>query len=86
MLELIMLRHSNLLGWADSMQKRFGLIIWRSLYFVKDIKEGEVITKEHVKSIRPGYGLAPKYMEEIIGKKTTSAVRRGNPVSFELVK
>jgi len=58
----------------------------RSLYFVKDIKEGEVITKEHVKSIRPGYGLAPKYMEEIIGKKTTSAVRRGNPVSFELVK
>jgi len=58
----------------------------RSLYFVKDIKEGEVITKEHVKSIRPGFGLAPKYMEEIIGKKTTSAVRRGNPVSFELVK
>ena len=68
------------------MQKRFGLIIRRSLYFVKDIKEGEVITKEHVKSIRPGFGLAPKYMEEIIGKKTTSAVRRGNPVSFELVK
>jgi pseudaminic acid synthase len=58
----------------------------RSLYFVKDIKEGEVITKEHVKSIRPGYGLAPKYMKEIIGKKTTSAIRRGNPVSFELVK
>jgi len=58
----------------------------RSLYFVKDIKAGELITNEHVKSIRPGYGLAPKYMKEIIGKKTTAAVKRGNPVSFELVK
>jgi len=58
----------------------------RSLYFVKDIKTGELITNEHVKSIRPGYGLAPKYMKEIIGKKTTAAVKRGNPVSFELVK
>jgi len=58
----------------------------RSLYFVKDIKAGELITDEHVKSIRPGYGLAPKYMKEIIGKKTTAAVRRGNPVSFELVE
>jgi len=52
----------------------------RSLYFVKDIKEGEVITKENVKSIRPGYGLAPKYMEKILGKKTTSSVKCGTPV------
>jgi len=66
------------------MQKRFGLIIRRSLYFVKDIKEGEVITKEHVKSIRPGFGLAPKYMEEILGKKITSSIKRGTPVTFDL--
>ena len=57
----------------------------RSLYFVKDIKEGEVITTEHVKSIRPGYGMAPKYMEEILGKKMASNVRRGTPVSFNLI-
>jgi N-acetylneuraminate synthase len=57
----------------------------RSLYFVKDIEEGEVITTEHVKSIRPGYGLAPKYMEEILGKKITSSVKRGTPVSLNTI-
>ena len=56
----------------------------RLLYFVKDIKEDEVITAEHVKSIRPGYGIAPKYMEEILGKKITSSVKRGTPVSLNL--
>jgi N-acetylneuraminate synthase len=55
------------------------------LYFVKDIKEGEVITTEHVKSIRPGYGLAPKYMEEILGKTITSSVKRGTPVSLNVI-
>jgi len=58
----------------------------RSLYFVKDIKRGEVITTEHIKSIRPGYGLAPKYMEEILGKKMTSPAKLGTPVLPNLIK
>jgi pseudaminic acid synthase len=53
----------------------------RSLYFVKDIEEGEVITTEHVKSIRPGYGLAPKYMEEIIGKIVNRDISSGVAVT-----
>ena len=53
----------------------------RSLYFVKDIKEGEVITKEHVKSIRPGYGLPPKYLNEIIGKKSKHTVTKGTAIT-----
>ena len=52
----------------------------RSLYFVKDIKEGEVITSEHVRSIRPGYGLAPKFYEQILGKTVKLDVVRGTPV------
>ena len=57
----------------------------RSLYFVKDISEGEIITTDHIQSIRHGYGLAPKYMEAILGQKTTSMVKRGTPVSFNLI-
>ena len=57
----------------------------RSLYFVKDIEEGEVITAEHVKSIRPGYGLAPKYIEKILGKTINSSVKRGAPVSLNVI-
>ena len=57
----------------------------RSLYFVKDIKAGELITDEHVKSIRPGYGLPPKYWNEIIGKKVEVNMEKGLPVSWDVV-
>jgi len=57
----------------------------RSLYFVKDIKEGEVITKEHVKSIRPGFGLAPKHLKQIIGKSALCDIARGTPAMFNLI-
>jgi N-acetylneuraminate synthase len=43
----------------------------RSLYFVKDLAAGELITAEHVRSVRPGYGLAPKHLKEVIGKRAT---------------
>jgi N-acetylneuraminate synthase len=57
----------------------------RSLYFVKDIKEGEVVTIEHVKSIRPGYGLLPKFQDKIVGKLASSDIKFGTPVSLDLV-
>lgn len=52
----------------------------RSLYFVKDLKAGDVITADAVRSVRPGFGLAPKYLESIIGKKVTIAVKANTPV------
>lgn len=58
----------------------------RSLYFVKDIKAGEKITKANVKSIRPGYGLAPKYYNEILGKTVKRPVSKGMRVSLDLLK
>jgi len=54
----------------------------RSLYFVKDIKEGEVIASEHVKSIRPGYGLKPKYLNAVLGKRVSRDIKSGTPVNF----
>lgn len=57
----------------------------RSLYFVSDIKAGETITDEHVKSIRPGFGLPPKQLPHVIGKTAAQDVVRGTPVSLELL-
>ena len=57
----------------------------RSLYFVKDIKKGEKITDEHVKSIRPGYGLAPKHINEVIGKVVKSDITTGTAVKDTLL-
>ena len=58
----------------------------RSLYFVKDINEGEMITADHVKSIRPGFGMPPKHLDQIIGKTVSSDIKRGTPVSINLLQ
>ena len=58
----------------------------RSLYFVKDIKAGGKITYQNVKSIRPGYGLLPKYIDQVIHKHVRVDVKRGQPVKFDLIK
>ncbi|WP_448552047.1 pseudaminic acid synthase [Thalassotalea montiporae] len=55
----------------------------RSIYFVKDLAKGEEISTEHIRRIRPGYGLAPKYFEQLIGKKVNKAIERGSPVSWQ---
>jgi pseudaminic acid synthase len=57
----------------------------RSIFVVKDIKAGEVITKENVRSIRPGYGLHPKYLKKIIGKKINKYVDRGTAFSIDMI-
>ncbi len=56
----------------------------RSLYIVKDIKAGEIITAQHVKSIRPGNGLHTRYYEEVIGKKMKTDATAGTPLKFGL--
>lgn len=55
----------------------------RSLYFVKDLGKDELVTFEAVRSVRPGFGLPPKMLEQVIGRRTTRAVFRNNPVREE---
>ena len=58
----------------------------RSLFVVKDVKKGEVFTEENVKSIRPGFGLETKYIDEILGKKARCDVKKGTPMRWDLVE
>ena len=57
----------------------------RSLYFVKDMKAGEVITEDCVKSVRPGYGLAPKMLSELLGKKIIKKACVNMPVDLSFI-
>jgi pseudaminic acid synthase len=57
----------------------------RSLYIVEDIKAGEVLTKSNIRSIRPGFGMHPKYYQEILGQKVNRNVERGTPLSFDIL-
>lgn len=57
----------------------------RSLYVVKDVKAGEMLTAENVRSIRPGFGLAPKYYDEVIGQVAKVDIAPGTPFSFEFI-
>ena len=66
-------------------QEKKSLQFRRSLYFVEDIKAGEVITEKNMRAIRPGLGLSPKYYQEILGKKLLVNVNKGNPVQWNLI-
>lgn len=58
----------------------------RSLYITKDMKAGDVFTKEHVKSVRPGMGLHPRYLNEVIGKTASINLNFGTPLTWEYIK
>lgn len=57
----------------------------RSLFVVKDMKAGEKFTEENVRVIRPGYGLAPKHLPEVLGKTATRDIPRGTPLAWDMV-
>lgn len=57
----------------------------RSLFVVLDIKQGEVFTEKNVRSIRPGFGMHTMYYEEILGKRAKIDIKRGTPLTWELV-
>jgi pseudaminic acid synthase len=56
----------------------------RSLYIAKDLKAGDVLKKEHIKAVRPGGGLHPKYLETVVGHKVKKDIVTGTPLSWEI--
>ncbi|MCQ4088796.1 pseudaminic acid synthase [Saccharibacillus sp. JS10] len=57
----------------------------RSLYISKDLKQGDALTRENVKAIRPGFGLPTKYLDELLGRTVTCDVAKGTPLTWEVV-
>jgi len=57
----------------------------RSLFIVEKIKKGEIFTRDNVASIRPGDGLAPKYLKDVLGKKAKKDIKKGTPLDWNLI-
>lgn len=57
----------------------------RSLFVVKDMEAGEVFTEENVRSIRPGYGLPPRFLPLVLGRRSSLPIKRGTPLAFALL-
>ena len=57
----------------------------RGVFAAKDIKKGEVITEDHVKSIRPGFGLHPKYYHTILGQKVNCDLEKGTRMQLDFI-
>ncbi|SFK08106.1 N-acetylneuraminate synthase [Desulfomicrobium apsheronum] len=68
-------------GYTREEAEEKSKIFRRSVYFVRDLKKGAKITRDDIRRIRPGMGLAPKYYESIIGKKTKLSVLKGTATS-----
>lgn len=57
----------------------------RSLFVVEDMREGEMFTEKNIRSIRPGFGLHPKYLNDILVKRVSKAVTKGTPLNWDLI-
>lgn len=91
--ELAVLRRGVRTAWESLGQVDFGrksseqgnAQFRRSLYFVRDLKAGSVITADSVRSVRPGFGLPPKYFDEIVGRTVINDVCKNSPVSKSFI-
>ncbi|MCK0108286.1 pseudaminic acid synthase [Flavobacteriaceae bacterium S0825] len=58
----------------------------RSLYVTRTVKSGDMVTEDNIRSIRPGFGLHPKYYNKILGKKFVCSVKRGEPLTSQMIE
>ena len=75
----------GIVSYGATKEEESNIVFRRSIFAVKDIKKGEIFTEENVRIIRPGQGLKPKYIKDVLGKKAKCDIKFGTPVSFELL-
>jgi pseudaminic acid synthase len=73
------------ISYAVQPEEKKSLVFRRSLYVVEDMRAGDVLTAENMRAIRPGYGLSPRYYDVLLGRRVGCDVRRGTPLSWELL-
>lgn len=67
-------------------EEESSMVFRRSVFVVEDVKAGECLTERNTRVIRPGYGVKPKYIDDILGMKAERDIERGTPFTFDLVK
>jgi len=73
---------SGVIDYKLTDKQKKGRDFARSLYIVQDIKTGEVITKDNIRSIRPGFGLHPRYYTQVLGKVANKNLERGDRLTI----
>jgi N-acetylneuraminate synthase len=91
--EMALLVSETMSAWKSLGEVRYGttekekssMVFRRSIYVSEDLREGELLTKENLRLIRPGYGLSPEYFDVVLGKRVSREVRKGTPLSWDLI-
>ena len=73
----------GIISYETTPKQKSGRVFSRSLYISKDLQKGEIVTAEHIRSVRPGYSLHPKYLKELIGKRSTKDFTVGDRIKKE---
>lgn len=71
--------------YGASEQEHSNLMFRRSVFCVKDIQKGEILSEENIRIIRPGYGMAPKFYDEALGQRALCDIARGMPVQLDMI-
>lgn len=71
--------------YGASENEKSSLMYRRSLYIVEDMKKGDILSSKNVRTIRPGFGLKPKYIEQLLGKTVKKDISKGTPLAWDLI-
>ena len=75
----------GMVRYGPSEQERDNILFRRSIFCVEDIQKGELLTERNIRVIRPGYGIAPKYYNEVLGQVALQDIKRGTPLEMEMI-
>jgi pseudaminic acid synthase len=73
------------ISYGPSEKEKKSMVFRRSIYVAEDVKQGEVFTEKNVRIVRPGFGLAPKFLDNILGKTAKQDIKKGIAMSWDLL-